>query len=94
MLQHVAGVPDARVGELMLAGGFGNYLSIASAVRIGLIPGLPRERIRYVGNAASLGRQLCLLSEPSGRARTRSPAASSTSRSRPIPTSSRSSWTA
>jgi len=64
MLQHVAGVPDARVGELMLAGGFGNYLSIASAVRIGLIPDLPHERIRYVGNAASLGAQLSLLSEP------------------------------
>jgi len=64
MLQHVAAVPDARVGELMLAGGFGNYLSIASAVRIGLIPDLPRERIRYVGNAASLGAQLSLLSEP------------------------------
>ena len=64
MLQHVAGVPDAQVGELMLAGGFGNYLSIASAVRIGLIPDLPRERIRYVGNAASLGAQLSLLSEP------------------------------
>jgi len=63
MLQHVAGVPDAQVGELMLAGGFGNYLSIASAVRIGLIPDLPRERIRYVGNAASLGAQLSLLSE-------------------------------
>src|SRR6266850_332705 len=64
MLQHVAAVPDARVGELMLAGGFGNYLSSASAVRIGLIPDLPRERIRYVGNAASLGAQLSLLSEP------------------------------
>ena len=63
MLQHVAGVPDAQVGELMLAGGFGNYLSIGSAVRIGLIPDLPRERIRYVGNAASLGAQLSLLSE-------------------------------
>src|SRR5947207_2907275 len=55
MLQHVAGVPDARVAELMLAGGFGNYVSIASALRIGLIPPLPAERIRYVGNAAALG---------------------------------------
>src|SRR5213595_853689 len=55
MLQHVAGVPDARVAELMLAGGFGNYVSIASALRIGLIPPLPVERIRYVGNAAALG---------------------------------------
>jgi uncharacterized 2Fe-2S/4Fe-4S cluster protein (DUF4445 family) len=63
MLQHVAGVPDDRVEELLLAGGFGNYVSIASAVRIGLIPDLGASRIRYVGNAASLGAQLCLLSE-------------------------------
>src|SRR5213593_1857555 len=63
MLLHVAAVPDARVAELMLAGGFGNYLSIASAIRIGLIPALPLSRVRYVGNAASLGAQLCLLSE-------------------------------
>jgi uncharacterized 2Fe-2S/4Fe-4S cluster protein (DUF4445 family) len=63
MLQHVAGFPDDKIDELMLAGGFGNYLSIPSAVRIGLIPPLPAERIRYVGNAASLGAQICLLSE-------------------------------
>ncbi|SRR5712692_9464820 len=63
MLQHVAGIPRARVAELMLAGGFGNYISIPSALRIGLIPALPKETIRYVGNAASLGAQLCLLSE-------------------------------
>ena len=63
MLQHVAGVPGETVVELMLAGGFGNYVSIESALRIGLIPPLPRERIRYVGNAASLGAQLCLVSE-------------------------------
>jgi uncharacterized 2Fe-2S/4Fe-4S cluster protein (DUF4445 family) len=64
MLLHVAGVAPEQLAELMLAGGFGNYLSIASAVRIGLIPPLPADRIRYVGNAASLGAQLCLLSEP------------------------------
>ena len=64
MLQHVLGVGDAELTELMLAGGFGNYLSARSAVRIGLIPALPLERIRYVGNAAALGAQLALLSEP------------------------------
>ncbi len=63
MLQHVAGIPEARVAELMLAGGFGNYVSIQSALRIGLIPPLPAEKIRYVGNAAALGAQLCLVSE-------------------------------
>jgi uncharacterized 2Fe-2S/4Fe-4S cluster protein (DUF4445 family) len=64
MLQRVSGVPWDDVRELMLAGGFGNYISIPSALRIGLIPPLPAERIRYVGNAASLGAQICLLSEP------------------------------
>ena len=63
MLQRIAGVPDDKVAELMLAGGFGNYVSIASAQRIGLIPVLPQGTVRYVGNAAALGAQLCLLSE-------------------------------
>lgn len=63
LLQRVAGVADDQLAELMLAGGFGNYLSVESAVRIGLIPPLGSGRIRYVGNAAALGAQLCLLSE-------------------------------
>jgi len=64
MLQRVAGAADADVSELMLAGGFGNYLSIPSALRIGIIPpGLPESKIRYVGNAAALGAQLALMSE-------------------------------
>ena len=67
MLQRVADVPHERVSELMLAGGFGNYLSIQSAIRIGLIPPLPKSRIRYVGNAAALGAQLALMSEPERR---------------------------
>ena len=63
MLMHVAGIAADDVAELMLAGGFGNYLSIRSALRIGLIPPLPEERIRYVGNAAALGAELALMSE-------------------------------
>src|SRR6185295_13108713 len=63
LLQKVAGLPDDDVAELMLAGGFGNYLSIRSALRIGLIPALPESRVRYVGNAAALGAQLALMSE-------------------------------
>jgi uncharacterized 2Fe-2S/4Fe-4S cluster protein (DUF4445 family) len=63
LLQHVAGVAATEVEELMLAGGFGNYVSIPSALRIGLVPPLPASRIRYVGNAAALGAQMCLLSE-------------------------------
>jgi uncharacterized 2Fe-2S/4Fe-4S cluster protein (DUF4445 family) len=64
MLLRVAGIGHGDLAELMLAGGFGNYLSIRSALRIGLIPALPEARIRYVGNAAALGAQLALMSEP------------------------------
>jgi uncharacterized 2Fe-2S/4Fe-4S cluster protein (DUF4445 family) len=63
LLQQVSGLPPEAFAELLLAGGFGNYLSIESAARIGLIPALPPGQVRYVGNAASLGAQLALLSE-------------------------------
>ena len=67
MLQEVMDVPDERIDELLLCGGFGNYLNIESAVRIRLLPALPVERITYVGNAAHLGAQIALLSEAERR---------------------------
>ena len=63
LLQKIMGVPDEAIEELMLAGAFGNYVNIASAVRVRLLPPLPLERIAYVGNAALLGAQMALLSE-------------------------------
>jgi uncharacterized 2Fe-2S/4Fe-4S cluster protein (DUF4445 family) len=63
MLQRVMGVSDEDLAELMLCGGFGNYISTASAVRIRLLPALPLERITYFGNAAHVGAQMALLSE-------------------------------
>jgi uncharacterized 2Fe-2S/4Fe-4S cluster protein (DUF4445 family) len=47
----------------MLCGGFGNYINIASAVKIRLLPELPIDRITYMGNAAAIGAQMALLSE-------------------------------
>ncbi|HXG04282.1 MAG TPA: ASKHA domain-containing protein [Candidatus Binatia bacterium] len=63
MLLHVAGLHPEDLQEVLLAGGFGNYVSIPSARRIGLVPAVALERVRYVGNAAALGAQLALLSE-------------------------------
>ena len=62
------GIDDADLAELMLCGGFGNYISTESAVAIRLLPDVPLHRISYVGNAAHLGAQMALLSE---RERTR-----------------------
>jgi len=47
---------------LLLAGAFGNYIRRESAVAIGLVPDLPKERIVSIGNAAGLGARLALCS--------------------------------
>lgn len=63
MLRDVMGIHDDQIRELMLCGGFGNYISIESSVKIRLLPELPVERITYMGNAAAIGAQMALLSE-------------------------------
>ena len=68
LLQRVMGIDDADLAELMLCGGFGNYINTESAVAIRLLPEVDLDRITYVGNAAHLGAQMALLSE---RERTR-----------------------
>jgi uncharacterized 2Fe-2S/4Fe-4S cluster protein (DUF4445 family) len=49
--------------KILLAGGFGNYLDREKAVMIGLIPDLPLEKIRFVGNTSIIGAKLALLSQ-------------------------------
>ncbi|HUH02870.1 MAG TPA: ASKHA domain-containing protein [Kofleriaceae bacterium] len=63
MLRDVMGIGNDQIEELMLCGGFGNYISIESSVKIRLLPELPLERITYMGNAAAIGAQMALLSE-------------------------------
>jgi uncharacterized 2Fe-2S/4Fe-4S cluster protein (DUF4445 family) len=62
-LQQVMGIDDDGISELLVSGGFGNYLNIRNARRVGLIPDLPPSRVCYVANSAGLGAQLALLSE-------------------------------
>jgi uncharacterized 2Fe-2S/4Fe-4S cluster protein (DUF4445 family) len=63
LLQEMMGVSDEDIAELMVAGAFGNYVNMESAVRIRLLPPLPLEKFTYVGNAALIGAELALLSE-------------------------------
>lgn len=67
MLEQVMGITNDQLHELMLCGGFGNYINIASAVKIRLLPELPIDRITYMGNAAAIGAQMALLSETERR---------------------------
>jgi uncharacterized 2Fe-2S/4Fe-4S cluster protein (DUF4445 family) len=44
--------------SIMLAGGFGDRLDKDSAITIGLLPDVPRDRIEFVGNTSLLGAAL------------------------------------
>jgi uncharacterized 2Fe-2S/4Fe-4S cluster protein (DUF4445 family) len=55
------GLEAGNVEQILVAGAFGNYLDAESAVTIGLLPDVPLERIRFVGNTAVAGARLTLL---------------------------------
>ena len=63
VLARAIGLDFGEVERIYIAGGFGNYLDREKAVAIGLIPDLPVEKIRFVGNTSILGADLGLLSE-------------------------------
>ena len=51
-----------QTDALFLAGGFGNYLNVESALRIGLLPRELQGRIISVGNTSGTGAVLALKS--------------------------------
>ena len=61
VLQNVGLTWDA-VARVYIAGGFGRYMRIADAVFIGMLPDLPLERFRYIGNSSLTGAYIALLS--------------------------------
>lgn len=63
-LMAEAGVQAAELEAFIVAGAFGTYISVPSAIRIGMFPAIPVERYRQVGNAAGMGAKQLLLSAP------------------------------
>lgn len=48
------------VEEIIVAGGFGKYINVRSAIRIGLLPQIPGTIVRQAGNAAAKGAAMLL----------------------------------
>ena len=61
------GIGFDDIDVFYLAGGFGRRLDIDSAVRIGLIPAIPKSRFVQAGNAAIEGATIALISEAKRR---------------------------
>lgn len=62
VLQQYMGVVDDDLEEVLLAGAFGNFIDLTNARAINLVPPVPLERIRSIGNAAGVGARLALTS--------------------------------
>jgi len=53
---------EDKIKQVIIAGAFGTYIDVASAVTIGMLPSLPLNRFRQAGNAAGMGAKLALIS--------------------------------
>ncbi len=61
-LVKAAGLIETDIEQVVIAGAFGTFIDVSSAVAIGMLPPLPLERFSQVGNAAGTGARLALVS--------------------------------
>ena len=68
ILLRAGSIEVNSLASVVIAGAFGSYLDMRSAVRIGMFPDIPLARFRQVGNAAGLGARFLLASASARRA--------------------------
>lgn len=62
VLVQSVGLQLADVEQVFIAGAFGQYINIEKAIQIGLLPDMPWDRFRYLGNTSALGAFYSLVS--------------------------------
>lgn len=55
------GLSIETLDRIILAGGFGSYVDLASAMTIGLLPEMDAEKVFYLGNGSLLGARMAVL---------------------------------
>jgi uncharacterized 2Fe-2S/4Fe-4S cluster protein (DUF4445 family) len=65
VLVNSVGLSMEDVGQFLIGGAFGQYINIEKAIQIGLLPDLPWERFRFLGNTSVRGAYMALLSRSS-----------------------------
>jgi len=63
ILLKMEGLTPGKLGAVLMAGGFGNFIRRRNARRIGMLPPVPCERIRFMGNTSLFGAKMVLLSK-------------------------------
>jgi len=62
-LADAEGLQESDIEQIIIAGAFGTFIDVKSAITIGMLPDLPLERFTQVGNAAGTGARLALVSK-------------------------------
>ncbi len=62
-LVEAEGLTEGDLEQVIIAGAFGTFINVESAITIGMLPDLPLERFKQVGNAAGTGARLALISK-------------------------------
>jgi uncharacterized 2Fe-2S/4Fe-4S cluster protein (DUF4445 family) len=62
LLLEAKGCTEENITQVIIAGAFGSYINVESAIAVGLLPVLPYERFKQVGNAAGIGAKMALIS--------------------------------
>ena len=62
-LVEAEGLTENDLEKVIIAGAFGTFIDVKSAITIGMLPDLPLERFVQVGNAAGTGARLALISK-------------------------------
>ncbi len=61
VLTRSVGLDMADVERVLIAGNFGQYIDVEKAIQIGLLPDMPWERFKFLGNTSVLGAHTTLL---------------------------------
>ena len=61
MMEQMGTTVDG-IDEILLAGAFGSNIDIASAITVGLLPKVEREKVRFIFNSSGLGACMALAS--------------------------------
>ena len=62
ILVEQVGMDFSSISQMIITGGFGQYLNIEKAITIGLLPDIEREKFKYMGNSSIAGAYMALLS--------------------------------
>ncbi len=61
VLTDSVGVPLELIEQVLIGGGFGQFINVEKAIQIGLLPDMPWDRFKFLGNTSLKGAYLALL---------------------------------